>query len=170
MIDADSLLLLARRLGPPSRSPAVWKQLSQLARDGRLRTPEQINKEVSKQSEELAGWLADHPDISVQTSDLWERARNVTTRFPDVAGVEPGTPGDPWLIALALKIKDAHQQTTAFDPVDEPWVITQEQPRRNAQRVTRIAEACGELGIECDDVWGMLELEGLEVALVKKPT
>jgi hypothetical protein len=167
-IDADSLLLLERRLGTPDASPAVWEPLAALVRAGRLRTPEQVFKEVSRQSSTLAEWLAKHPEISVPTSDLWDRAKEITGRYPDLAGAEPGAKGDPWLIAAAERSRPTGQ-TSLFDRPAEPWVITQEQPRPRAQRVTRIAEVCRELDIECADLSRMLHLEGLQIALVPTP-
>jgi hypothetical protein len=163
-IDANSLLECSRRFNDLTRFSGVWGPLENLISDGRLLAPQQVADEAAKQSVILAEWIARVDGFAVPTADLWDDATSITRRFSGLAGDQPGTAGDPWLIALA--VRHTARPVGMFDVPEPCFVVTEESDRKKPQRITRITEVCAELGISYTNLWGMFELEGWRVGLI----
>jgi hypothetical protein len=161
-VDTNSLMYCSRHFNDLARFRGIWDPLAGLVRAGRLRAPEQVISEAARMSELLKVWTAANPEMSVDTSELWEAARIITRRFTYLINSdEPGTAGDPWLIALA----ERHDASMGLFDV-ACFVVTEEKDRRRPEQITRITEVCNLLGILHTDVWGMFTKEGWRVGLV----
>jgi hypothetical protein len=164
LIDTNSLYQCARRFDDLDRFALVWGPLAELVSAGRLQTVEQVAKECRQKSALLASWIDGLEDFEIPTSDLWSTARDITRRWSDLAGEEPGTAGDPWLIAAAQM---HNAKLGLLDASNIAVVVTEEVARKKAQRVTRIPEVCDLLGVQCTDLWGMFERQGWQIGLVR---
>lgn len=161
-IDTNSLMFCSRRFDDLERFRGVWDPLADLVHAGRLRAPEQVVTEAARMSLLLQAWTAANAEISVPTSDLWAAAKVITGRFTYLVNSdEPGTAGDPWLIALAQR------HDASLGMFDAPCIlVTEEKDRRRPEQITRITEVCKVLGIENTDVWGMFAKEGWRVGFI----
>lgn len=141
VIDTSALIDL-QEWYPRNTFPSLWDALEEAAKDGRLRCPREVLRELEKKNPDLHDWVKrngiDVPDAV--TVDLAKKAAAIDAKYPDLKkGRRRSTPNprsaDPWVVALAVS--------------EKATVVSNERPRPNAQSVQQIPDACRLEGTRC---------------------
>jgi hypothetical protein len=154
VIDTSSLIqlqpLLRRTFG------LLWNRMDQLADAQRAVVPEEVQRELGDdEAEAQVRWLRDHPAIVRGTAELWDRARLVANRYPDLVDLAKPGSGDPFVIALALAEREQHQATLWPRPV---IVVAEEHSKRPSK--VAIPDACDDYGLRVVRLQGLFDSEG----------
>lgn len=144
-IDTNSLMDCRLRLYPPDIFPTLWEQLEGLFEEGVLISHEEVLREISKKSDELATWGNERAQYFIPFDEEQEGVLiSVLTRFERLVMTgKRKNAADPFLIALA--------STTGT------ILITEEKP--GGQNKPKIPDVCAEMDIITMPVLGMFREE-----------
>lgn len=133
------------RYYPPDVFPSLWKQFEGLFEDGILVSHEEVLREISRKSDELAAWGEEWAQYFVSFDEQQERVLiDILTRFERLVMTgKTQNAADPFLIALA--------STT------NTILITEEKP--GSQAKPKIPDVCAELNIPTMPVLEMFRRE-----------
>ncbi len=164
IIDTSSLIELQRRY-PSDIFPSVWEHIHDLAIAGRLIAPIEIKKELLEGYDILLQWVTDHDFIFREfDEDIIEKTQEVLSRFPRIADSESDKlfHADPFVIALALAMKEQPQQTLVKYRI---CVVTNEKgklignPKLHPNNMKKIPDVCSHYGINSTDHLGLFREE-----------
>lgn len=156
-VDTSSLISL--RVYHRKPLAPLWELLDRLATEGRLVSPREVLREVSKQEDLAHSWAKDHKSIFVDADD--EQARIVSelqTRFPVLAEAAAKTTpyADPWCLALTMLRSKAGESC---------HLINEE--KETPQASGKLPYLCGQLGLKWGRLLDVPGFEGLRFALAK---
>jgi hypothetical protein len=164
IIDTSSLIELQRQY-PPDIFPSVWEHIHDIAVSRRLVAPVEVKKELLEGYDILLQWVSDHDFIFQEVDDdLIIKTQEVLTQFPRLADAESDKlhHADPFVVALALTMRDRPQQTLTHYKI---CVVTNEKgklsenPRLHPNNMKKIPDACSRLGIDSTDHFGLFREE-----------
>ena len=138
---------------------SLWAKLAQLTRDGRLKTPREVERELEVGGDARHAWVRAQAGLVVEdTQELVDTSREVVDRFRALANPEASRPvADSFVVALALTLERRRASSTIPEP--RPVVVAQER-RTVGGSGQKIPDACDLYGIECLDLDGMIIAEG----------
>lgn len=144
-MDTSALIAAWNERYPIENFPRFWELLDELIGEGRLYSPRDVKKEVTKKEDGLRSWLDQRTNMFVELEeDIQNDARLILAEFPLLTKQIAGrNPADPFVIALAK----ARSYT----------VVTQEgmgSPTR-----PRIPLVCNHYGVDCMDILGLVRNE-----------
>jgi len=144
-IDTSSLISAWSERYPIKNVPGFWKNLESLINNGRIFSPEEVRREITKKSAGLSEWLDDHEAMFVELEDdIQLEARAILSQFPYLTKQLPcRNSADPFVIALAK----ARSYT----------VITEEGP--GSIKRPSIPLVCVHFGIRCINNLGLIQSE-----------
>ena len=156
----DSSALINLRFYHRKPLAPLWDLLDKLAAEGRLVSPREVLREVSKQEDLAHAWAKDHKSIFVEPDD--EQGRLVTelqTRFPVLAQAAARTTpyADPWCLAVTL-LKSKAGETC--------YLINEEQDTPQASG--KLPFLCGKLSLKWGRLLDVPGFEGLRFTLAKE--
>lgn len=149
----DKNVFLSLGLYYPSRFPTIWDKIEELAETGILRSVREVRKEIEVNCSftQISEWVKSHHHIFMEPTNM--EIRIVTEIFKKTQyrnlvrkqNILRGLPvADPFIIAAGSFYGAC--------------VVTQEALRPGG---ARIPTACKELEVECTNLEGFLENEGL---------
>lgn len=102
-IDTSSLIAAWSERYPIKHFPGFWNRLDQLILDGRLLSPDEVKREITKKSDGLWDWVKARKGLFVELDlDVQKSAREVLKQFPELTKHLPDrNSADPFVIALA---------------------------------------------------------------------
>jgi hypothetical protein len=138
---------------PQDVFPTLWNRLEELiGRDGRVRSPEQVQEELNVGADALARWADSKRSTLFVPEDggLLEKATGILRDFPRLVDPESSIPeADPFVIALAEQYG---------------WtVVTMERKSKVNETKQRIPDVCVGRKIGCCDLLGLFRREGWKV-------
>ncbi len=150
----DTNVFISLGLYYPNRFPTIWERINILAGSGDLVSVREVRRELENHcsSEHILKWVDQYRHIfKIPTNvecqivaDIF--SKNQYLGFVKRKNILKGMPvADPFIIAAA-KAKDY-------------YVVTQES---NKSKGARIPTACIDFKVDCIDLEGFLEIEGLE--------
>jgi hypothetical protein len=144
-IDTSSLISAWSERYPIKNVPGFWGNLEGLINNGRIFSPEDVRREITKKSAGLFEWLDNHRAMFVELEvDIQTEARGILGQFPHLTKQLPGrNSADPFVIALAK----ARGYT----------VITEEGP--GSLKRPSIPLVCVHFGIQCINNLGLIQSE-----------
>ncbi|MCC6750310.1 MAG: DUF4411 family protein [Deltaproteobacteria bacterium] len=154
VVDSDVFITAKNRYYAFDLCPGFWKSLVRRNREGRLCSIDRVKGEllVGPEDEGLVTWAKDEVPQgffrSVDEAAVVARYREImlwaqkAPRFFDAAKAKFATGADGWLVAFAM--------------VHEAIVVTNEQPRPNAQREIKLPDVCEQFGVAYLDTFQML--------------
>lgn len=147
--DTSGLIGAWQRRYPPDVFPPLWDNLDALGRAGGLLVPEEVYRELQKQSDELYEWVDERREHLVVPTDraAFITAQAVLADHPLLTKTGTGRGlADPFVIALA-ELRGLP-------------VLTEEAGGSSSK--PRIPYVCGQrgLGIDCIDMLGLIRGEG----------
>ena len=145
--DSSAFITAWRDLYSPEIFPGVWERLDELARNGRLKCPDETFERMAKfkRRDALKEWLLereeqiiyrieDHPTI--QNSVVLIQEEEYDNGMPYLSPPEGSKSGDDiWVVALAHNEKGC--------------VVTYENSAKNSIKRTKIPDVCERFGIPC---------------------
>ena len=147
VFDTSALVGAWVRSYPPDLFPGLWRQMDQLAQAGSLVAPEDVLEELSRQDDDLLGWVKARANLIVVPTSraLLLEARAVLADHPGLTKTGTGRGrADPFVIALA---------SLRGYPV-----VTQEQGGSASK--PRIPFVCGARNVACMPILDVLRAEG----------
>ncbi len=150
IIDTSSLIEMKDRY-LKNIFPSVWRNMEGLYKQRRLIAPEEVKEELL--DDELKNWIKDKKDMFVKPdSEQIKMVKEILEKFPFLAKPEkPGGPNaDPWIIALAIKLK----KQSLFN---KEYIIVTEESKTKSNRIPAVAR---HYGIECINLRELFEREG----------
>ena len=102
-IDTSSVVALKRNYPRKALGP-LWDLLEQLADEGRLIAPHEVQRELDGVDDEMKAWAKARSGIFVPIdAEQGNVLKEIQTEFPEVgAPAKPGPHADPWCLALSL--------------------------------------------------------------------
>lgn len=145
-IDTSSLMDCRLRYYPPDVFPSLWQHMEELFEAGAIVSHEEVLKEITKRTDELAAWAMGRADSFLSFDAPQELVLiNILERFPRLVMTGKGKhAADPFLIALA--------STTGT------ILVTQEQP--GGLKKPKIPDVCAALGITAMPILDVFREEG----------
>ena len=139
-IDTSSILHARIRAYPPEVFSALWSNLEQMIREGRLIASEEVYEELKRIDDETHEWAKRHSDMFVPTDEQVQTlAAEILERYPRLVDTRKNRSGaDPFVIAAA-RAKDC-------------VVVTNETRSTTPQKNPKIPNVCDDLRVECIDV------------------
>jgi len=133
----------------------VLKELSQRVQNGSILFPPEVLGELGRRDDEAYKWAHENEAEATRFGRLYEEAKEVLGKVPDlvdpnkvaVGGVDEG---DPYVIALAVKLKREGHEVT---------IITEDYSQKPNR--TALADAAGVFGIPCVRFRTYLKQEGI---------
>ncbi len=102
-IDTSALIDL-HKLYPSDVFVSLWEKLDELVKQGRLITPHEVFKEITRKDDELLRWLKERKSMVTHLDqEQLDMVKGILQRFPQL--VDPNRPlpeADPFIIALAV--------------------------------------------------------------------
>ena len=102
-LDTGALIEHWVRHYPPDVFNSLWDKLNQIVRDGTLRAPFEVRRELERQSDDLFQWVCDADQLFEDADEeQLRRCKVIVNAYPDL--VKPNSPksqADPFVIALA---------------------------------------------------------------------
>jgi hypothetical protein len=159
IIDTCSILDIKRKISNPVRK-LVYRQLSELVKNETLFFPDEVYKELkggtsNEASDQAYAWAKANRELATIYGDLTKEVIQLLVAHPTVARVidpEKGSiiEADPYILALALKIRDKGYQ---------PVVLTEES--KTSPVKLALPQACGILRLPCMSIITFLEQENI---------
>lgn len=134
-IDTSSILQAWARTYPRDIFSALWDNIEAIITDGRLRSPDEVQREIGKKEDDLCKWAKAQSGLFVPL-DFSQAAevRAILTNFPLLVDSSKGrSGGDPFVIALAK--------------LNGCTVITEEVASSSAKR-PKIPDVCSHYNVE----------------------
>src|SRR6202158_1889910 len=105
----DTSSLVSLKLWRPVKNiTEQWKRLDDLIKDGRLIAPNQVLNELHAVDDALLKWARVRRKMFKPTSrDLVQQVQEILARFPNLVDPNQPTNADPFVVALAVKVKNA---------------------------------------------------------------
>ncbi len=153
IIDASSLIEMKDKY-PKNIFPSVWSKMEGLYKQERLIAPEEVKEELL--DDELKNWIKDKKDMFIKPDDeQMEIIKEILGKFSFLAKPEkPGGPNaDPWIIALAIKLKNQKKQGL----FNIEYIIVTEESKKSPNKIPAVAR---HYGIECVNLKELFEREG----------
>ncbi len=147
--DTNALIEPWNNYWRPDMVPDYWDILADLGHQKRLFCPEEVEREIHKQGDDLSEWLKVNKHI-VQpiTQGIQKKVREVLKQFPALINVGKGrSMADPWVIAHA----------SASGAI----VVTKEVLTGSSTKY-RIPDVCKNLSIECIDDFEFSKRENIK--------
>jgi hypothetical protein len=137
-----------RRAYPRESFDPVWGLLERLAKEGALKSVEEIYLELKKQDDVISAWVSQFKEIFLPpTDDIQLKVREILSKYPSLLDLRKGkSGGDPFLIAAAV--------------VHGGSVVTQERKSGGPPRL-KIPDVCEKLKVPCIALVDMLRAENL---------
>lgn len=109
---ADTSALVDLRRDYPLRTfGPLWQRFAGLAAADRLVAPEEVRYELADREDELKAWAASVPRLFYPTDGpLLARLAAVLRDTPDSLQIGRLYDADPWVVALALELREAEAQ------------------------------------------------------------
>jgi hypothetical protein len=153
-IDTSALIDLPRNY-PRASFAAVWARLAALVAEGRLISPREVYRELSKKEDQVFAWAGENTAMFSDPDDEQQRLlREILTKYR--AWVDPATDrpvADPLVIAMAK----AKRQMGV-----DCWVIVHEEIK--GAGATRIPNVCREYEVPYLRVPDVIVTEGWSFA------
>lgn len=149
----DTSALIDVKSLPKATRPVLFARLSTLVKEGRLRMPHQVVKELARYSDEIHEWAATAEGIACSGSPSLEDTKAVLSVVPKVidpnkdSGVDEA---DPYVLAMARQIRLRG---------DDARVVPQE--TKDSPDKMSLNTAAGILGIPSVPLRGFLHVEHL---------
>jgi hypothetical protein len=138
--------------------PGAQAFLDRLVAEGRLIVPQEVVKEIHPKGGAIGSWLNGQKVCHRATVPMWSLACEIADRYPDLIDLEKKNGADPFVIACAVREKQA-EDAILFGA--EVVVVAQE--RSHLPRVA-IPDACAAEGIKCVNITGWFEMENYSIA------
>jgi len=157
IIDTSSLVNLKKN-NPIDLFPTVWKKLESLIDDKRLFSPEEVYSEIKKKDDDLYKWATKvHKKLFKKvTPKQIKIVGDILKEYPSLAHIDKESNADPWLIALAIELKEDRQHSLESKPIKR-IVVTEERARGDRVRIPFV---CDKFDITAIDVFDMFRTEG----------
>ena len=155
----DTSALLDLRLEYPQKTFArLWQRFADLAADGSLVAPDEVRHELAQRDDELKGWAA-KVDGLFRTTD--EELLDCLARVMETASVHGGRyfDADPWIVALALQLREAEAATLFPRPV---LIITHEVRQAKPGAPPKIPDVADGFGLTCVRLRDVFRIEDWE--------
>lgn len=147
LIDTSSVVRLDGKDGVPSALPfskaeqeAIWKELENLADQGRLKLIKQVKEELSRHDPNGLKRLKQYPGqklIIRRTASVIKHYQSITTQHPDLTkGGSRFDKADPWLIVAA----EIHGYTIITEELLKKDRTTLVARRRNMERIPDVCK------------------------------
>jgi Domain of unknown function (DUF4411) len=151
----SSIFMTGWRVHYPQVSFApLWERMAEIMKDGRIIVPKEVEKEILAGDDDLKVWFKANNDcVRPYTADQIAIVSAIVNKYPKVSQYHKDRPrhADPFVIALAK--------------VEKAIVVTYESPNGSRDNPS-IATLCQEHGIECCNMGGFFEKEGVNFKLV----
>lgn len=138
-----------RRYYPPDVFPSLWEEIADMIKSGRVFVPKEVEKELLNGNDELKDWFKKNNGcVKPYTSEQLELVRDIVGKYPKAADYNRPKPfhADPFVVALAK--------------LEKAIVITYE-GNNGDQHNPRIPFVCKSYGVECFNMIGFFQKEGL---------
>lgn len=163
--DSSAFMALNRTSNDVYEIPiAVWEQLEEMMKDGKIISHELVFNEIdskSKKPDFLARWVRDKKEYFLETtSSQISIVQDIIIKFPRLIDYRcEREQADPWLIALA--IEKSKEQTLFQETV--PIVVSQESSNSDS----KIPAVCKNFGIQHRSLREFFDEIGLSAVLNK---
>lgn len=140
IIDASSLIEMKDKY-PEETFPGVWKKMEELYKQGRLLAPFEVREELL--DDELKIWVKNKKKMFISPDDKQIKlVKEILLNYPFLAKPEKlgGPNADPWLIALAVKLKDENQDDLFCR---NKYIIVTEESKAKKTRIPAVAKNYG---------------------------
>lgn len=133
-IDTSAFLDAWVRYYPPDVFPGIWEQMDRAAKNGIVKSSDEVLRELSKKDDGAHDWIKAHTEMVIPLDNEIERhVQEIMSRYPRLVDSKKGrSGGDPFVIAVA-RVKNL-------------TVITGENGTGNIA-IPRIPDVCDDLGI-----------------------
>jgi len=152
--DSSALIEIQRKY-PHDIFSGLWKNLSGLAKNGRMIAPKQVFDEIKSYALEdyLKTWATQHKNMFKEpTSAHYLKVKEILASYPHLINPKSESEqADPYIIAMAICTAP---QTQLFENIRV--VVTEE----SFTKPQRIPDVCNKLGITCINTITMFRQEG----------
>jgi len=158
IIDTSSLVGLKLH-SPIDVFPGVWNKLESLINSGRLFSPEEVYFEIKKKDDDLYKWVTKVRKKLFRkvTQRQVEIVSNILKDYPSLAhSNKESIAADPWLIALAIELKEQKQLDLDSAQIKR-IIVTEECVRGNKVKIPFV---CNKFSIIAINVIEMFRTEG----------
>ncbi len=153
-MDSSSLIDL-NRYNPIDVFPSVWKNLESLINQGFLVSPLEVFNEITQMDDELAKWAKKQRNFFRDpTEKQIEIVKDILKSYPSMVREDRKYDADPWVIALAVEMKNDTQRTLLEV---KRIVVTEEKIR--GQRI-KIPYVCKKYMVDSISIIEMFRIEG----------
>lgn len=149
-LDTSAYFDAYKRYYRPKIFPSVWTFLDELAQQGKIRSPEEVYKEIQKKSDWIHDWAKQRKDKLFVPVDeeQQEGLREIMEDFEALVNhLNKKSAADPWVISLAR--------------TQELTVVTAEQGGKASK--PKIPYVCERLKVKCCTLTDMFEEFGLKL-------
>ncbi len=141
---------------PKDVFPGVWNRISDLAKERRLISPQEVRRELQLKADEVLQWAKMRRSV-FQKLDLKQQkiVREILQRFPSL--VDPNKPvreAGPFVIALAVARRDQELQTF----LRREWLVVA-QEKSTTSGPPKIPNVCAAYNIPCIDILELFRRE-----------
>lgn len=157
-IDANTLIHAWQFWYAPVTHPTFWEGVEDLARNGKLKMPEQVLLELSEKEDNLSAWCKERSDLLVYnaTDETEEAYRELVNRYPEMTG------------RLGMGEDFADLYVVAVAAVNDAAVVTNEDlgfertptARQRKTKNYKVTNVCYDLDIPMTRLYSVLRLEG----------
>jgi hypothetical protein len=155
-VDASAFIDLRWRY-PKDVFPGVWNRISDLAKERRLISPQEVRRELHGKADEVLQWAKMRPSVFQRLDSNQQKiVREILQRFPNL--VDPSKlvrDADPFVVALAIVRKRQEQQSLL--PPREWIVVTQEKSTTSGR--PKIPNVCAAYNVLYIDILEMFRQE-----------
>lgn len=157
-IDANTLIHAWQFWYAPETHPTFWIGIEDLARNGKLKMPEQVLLELSEKEDKLYDWCKDRSDILVfsptdETEEIYGRFVNLYPKMTGRLGMGENF-ADLYVVAVA-SVKGATVVTNEDIAFERTPTAKQRKPKNY-----KITNVCHEHDIPMTRLYDIIRLEG----------
>lgn len=157
---ADTSALVDLRRDYPLRTfGPLWQRFADLAGVGRMIAPEEVRYELADREDELKAWATSLPRFFYPTDGpLLARLADVLRDTPDSLQIGRLYDADPWVVALALELREAEAQKLFGQEV----VILTHETSADPQKRPHIPDVARKYQLRCVRLRHVFEVEPWE--------
>ncbi len=131
-----------------------WNMVKTLISSKRLVAPMEVKEEIANIDDELYEWTRNNAEMFIDiTTGQISAMREIMDKFPSLPGDNREHSADPWIIALAMDLKNQ----TSLDEEREIIVVTHEKLKGNKVKIPFV---CKHFGIRYMTAQEMFREEG----------